>query len=199
MSSYNHASLIFVSLVLMMTGTGTLWGQVPDSTGVSPPESVEIGLSKAELLKPGISATRAVLMTPVFPGWGQLYARNNWRAAVGFGVEMFYLSQLLLNNRKAVRNQEFADQLPPDSAEQELYNARAEENRQRALDFIWWSAGVLLIVALDAYVGAHLFEFDEDAVPVPNRWDKLSEVASSGPFAPDSGPTLLLFQWRISF
>ncbi len=165
----------------------------------SHPDSVSIGLSREDLFKPTVSPTRAVLMTPVFPGWGQLYTKSSWRAAVAFGVEMFYLSSLLMNERLAARNQEFADGLEPGSSQRELYDAIAKEHGERALDFIWWTVGGLLIIALDAYVGAHLFQFDDDTVPVPNRWGELTAMASAGPGKGDMTPSILLFQWRIPF
>ena len=47
---------------------------------------------------------------------------------------------------------------------------------------------MLLIVALDAYVGAHLFNFDQDPVPVPNRWDEqFGPVGGDLPGRPAAG------------
>ena len=60
-----------------------------------------------------------------------------------------------------------ANIIPPDDPNYDRYNAIAEESWEQMRDFAWWSGGTLLIIALDAYVGAHLFNFDQDPVPVP--------------------------------
>ena len=67
-------------------------------------------------------------------------------------------------------------------------------------DFVWWSGGALLIIALDAYVGAHLFNFDQDAVPVPDRWEDVFGPVGSGPaVSAGNGPEVTVFQWRKGF
>ncbi|RKZ18141.1 hypothetical protein DRQ50_04275 [bacterium] len=147
----------------------------------------------------GVSPTAAVIMTPVFPGWGQLYAENSWRGALAFGVEMFYWSNMISKDRQAVRARDFALNFPADDPNHDYYNAVAEESWEQMRDWAWWSGGVLLIVALDAYVGAHLFEFDNDPVPVPNRWD--DQFGLPGGDMPGGTPplTVTVFQWRKTF
>jgi hypothetical protein len=164
----------------------------PDST-VTPPA----GPTLDEIMRPKISPTRAVLMTPVFPGWGQLYARNSWRGMLAFGVQWFYWSRLLMYDQRAQRTRDFAGQFPEDSADRAFYDQRAEEYWERMRDYAWWSGAVLLIVAIDAYVGAHLFQFDEDPVPVPTRWD-LDGRPIGGP-PPGTDVSLVLYRWRTSF
>ncbi|MBK7769977.1 MAG: hypothetical protein IPI48_05445 [bacterium] len=119
----------------------------------------------------GVNATGAVVMTPLFPGWGQLYADGGWRAALAFGAEMYFWSNLLSRDRQARRDLEFADTLPEGDLRHAFVVNLATEHKEQMRDFVWWSGGALLIIALDAYVGAHLFNFDEDAVPVPDRWE----------------------------
>ena len=68
-------------------------------------------------------------------------------AALAFGLETFYLSNLLMNDRKAVRISDIADQLPPDDPRKDLFNNAANEYWERMRDFGWWYLGGLLIVA----------------------------------------------------
>ncbi|MDO9693538.1 MAG: DUF5683 domain-containing protein [Candidatus Latescibacteria bacterium] len=117
-----------------------------------------------------VSPTLATVMSPVFPGWGQLYADNGWRGVLAFGAEMFYWSRLLMYDRKAERLLDWRD-ATDNVAVQDFYWAQAEEYREMARDNAWWSAGALFIMALDAYVGAHLHRFEHDPVPVPSNWD----------------------------
>ncbi len=148
---------------------------------------------------PSISSAGAILMTPVFPGWGQLYTRNSWRAATTWGIISWYWSQMLRNDRLAERRQDWARHLPEDSITRGLYGDVIKENRELVLDYAWWSAGGLLIACLDAYVGALLYRFDEDAVKVPNDWHLLEPVSVLDPATGLSEPGIVLFEWRKQF
>jgi len=117
-----------------------------------------------------VNPTLATVMSPVFPGWGQLYADNGWRGVLAFGAEMFYWSRLLMYDRKAERLLDWRDATDNDAV-RDFYWAQAEEYREMARDNAWWSAGAMFIMALDAYVGAHLHRFEHDPVPVPSNWD----------------------------
>ena len=148
----------------------------------------------------GINATGAVLMTPLFPGWGQLYADGGWRAALAFGAEMYFWSNLLTRDRQARRDLDHAATLPADDFGRSFAESQAAEHHEQMKDFVWWSGGALLIIALDAYVGAHLFNFDRDAVPVPDRWDDVFGPVGSGPaVSAGKGPEVTVFQWRKAF
>jgi len=150
--------------------------------------------------EPGVSGTRVLLVTPLLPGWGQLATGNSWRAVLAFGAQTMYWSQLLMNDRKAVRWKNWASGLPAENTgTQEFYAVQVEEYRERVRDFAWWSLGALLIIALDAYVDAQLADFDRDSVPVPNRWDAVdgSPQAAAGAASPDLG--LVVLQWRARF
>lgn len=155
---------------------------------------------KVDLWDTGVSATGAVLMTPLFPGWGQLYAGGGWRAALAFGTEMYFWSSLLARDRQERRDLDFAATLEPASSDLPFVEAMAAEHRAQMQDFVWWSGGALLIIALDAYVGAHLFDFDHDPVPVPDRWqDVFGPVGAGAPGLAPAGPEVTVFQWRKGF
>jgi hypothetical protein len=158
-------------------------------------------LDLERIMRPPISPTRAVLATPLFPGWGQLYGRSSWRAAAAFGVQMYYWSHLLMNDRKAARARAYARELDP-TTQADLraqYDAVANDDWERMRDFAWWSFGAMLIIAVDAYVGAHLFRFEEDPVPVPDLAPAGREPAVD-PGPEEAGPEgLLLFRAGVSF
>lgn len=154
----------------------------------------------ANLWSTGVNATGAVLMTPLFPGWGQLYSDGGWRAALAFGTEMYFWSNLLSRDRQARRDLEFAATLEVGAIDRLFAENLAAEHHEQVKDFVWWSGGALLIIALDAYVGAHLFNFDHDAVPVPDRWDDVFGPVGSGPAVnAGAGPEVTVFQWRKGF
>ncbi len=199
--------------VLMMTALpGLLWGQepavdIPDSAVVEAVADVEAPVVNEDALEldvidtwdTGVSPTASILMTPLFPGWGQLYTDNSWRAALAFGVEMFYWSNMLMRDRRAIRSKNFSLRFEEGSQERNFYDGVATENWEQVRDFAWWSGGILMIIALDAYVGAHLFDFDENAMPVPNDWDgQFGYLGEDMPGAAAS-PTFVVFQWGIGF
>ena len=155
-------------------------------------------LEQADLWDTGVSSTAAVLMTPVFPGWGQLYVESSWRGMLAFGVEWFYWSNMISRDRQARRARDFGETVEPGQL-QDYYNALAEEYWEQMRDFAWWSAGVLLIIALDAYVGAKLFHFDEEPLPVPNDWS--GHFGANAPLPPGGRDPLnmVVFRWRKTF
>lgn len=169
------------------------------------------GRSTAAPVFDPIVPTRGVLMTPLFPGWGQLYAESGWRAVLAFGAETYYWSQLLKYDRKAARLRRVADGLPAESSLRTFYDLQAKEYREQVRDYAWWSLGALLIIALDAYVDAHLHDFGRDPVPVPDRWDgdggggageegaAAAAEAAAARAAPNPIEGTVLLAWRTSF
>ncbi len=165
----------------------------------TPPDVADREDIPVDLWQTGISPTKAVLMTPLFPGWGQLYARNSWQATLGFGVEMYFWTNMLVRDRRAVRAKDYGESYDLGDPVRERYRAIADENWEQMRDFAWWSGGVLLIIALDAYVGGHLYNFDQDSVPVPDRWDDAFDGVDDSTPGSGDGPSLVLFQWRKAF
>ncbi len=144
----------------------------PDSAATAVPATATTATAAARefRLASPVNPTLATVMSPVFPGWGQLYADNGWRGVLAFGAEMFYWTRLLMYDRKAERLLDWRD-AAGNAAVRDYYWAQAEEYRELARDNAWWSAGAMFIMALDAYVGAHLHRFEHDPVPVPSNWD----------------------------
>lgn len=175
-----------------VAATATAEPDTLDLPEIAQPEPVN-------LWSTGASPAGAVLMSPLFPGWGQLYTDSSWRAALAYGSQMWFWSRMLTRDRQAVRARHFAQSFEPDTINATYYNRLAEEDWEQMRDFAWWSGASLLIIALDAYVGAHLFHFDSDPVPVPNRWDEI--FGPPGEQAPGSTDNLsmVVFQFGGRF
>jgi hypothetical protein len=172
-------------------------GDLPED--LPEPNAAAVEIPEVDMWSTGVSPTGAVVATPFFPGWGQLYSDNFWKGALGFGTQMYFWTNILNRDRQAVRARDFSQTFPPDDPNYDRYYAIAEESWEQMRDFAWWSGGVLLIIALDAYVGAHLFNFDQDPVPVPDRWDDTFGPVGEAVGFSDPGPTLVVFQWRKQF
>jgi hypothetical protein len=202
------------AVLLLAAAAGSAGAQDAPALQVDPPDTTAtevlpaaipqpapgvLAVEEIDLWSTGVSPTGAVLATPLFPGWGQLYSDNSWKAALAYGSQMYFWTNILSRDRQAVRARDLADTYPADDPNFTRYNAIAEESWEQMRDFAWWSGGVLLIVALDAYVGAHLFNFDQDPVPVPNRWDETFGPVGETAGLRHPGPTLVVFQWRKKF
>jgi hypothetical protein len=178
-------------LLACLLCVGTAFAQVP---GPASPQPTAPQLRRAT----DVSPTLAVLATPVFPGWGQLYADNGWRAVLAFGTEMYFVTRMLSHDRLAVRGKDLRA-LTTNASSLAYYDLYVPEEWERMRDNAWWGGGVLLIIALDAYVGGHLHRFDEDPVPVPRDWEPAEapqaiELPPAGPA--DLGLTL---GWTTTF
>ncbi|MBD3221491.1 hypothetical protein GF314_09635 [bacterium] len=146
----------------------------------------------------GREGTTAVLMSPVFPGWGQLYTGGGWRAALAFGAQWYFWSNMLSNDRNGVRYRDHARTLPQGSA-RELWDVAADERFEVFRDFAWWSGGILLLVTVDAYVGAGLYNFDEEPIPVPDRFDDYFDPETPEPIGSVGVPPLVIARWGWRF
>jgi hypothetical protein len=90
--------------------------------------------------------TGAMLRSLIFPGWGQFYNGNYWKAGLAFAAETGLIATAVYWNQQAAH--------ATDRDERLLY----QHNRNTAY---WWLAGTILLSMLDAYVDAHLSDFDE--------------------------------------
>jgi hypothetical protein len=162
------------------------------------PTGEPVAAAVPDFFATGVSGTAAVLMTPVFPGWGQLYAENSWRAVLAFGSQWYFWSSMLARDRQAARYRNYAKTIAP-SATRDLYDLLADEYAEQMRDFAWWSGAVLLIVALDAYVGAGLYGFDTEPLPVPHRFEEFFDAALPEPVGSRGAPMFVLWQWSRRF
>ncbi|UCF04455.1 MAG: hypothetical protein JSV33_11000 [bacterium] len=100
----------------------------------------------------------AMLCSLIFPGLGQMYNERPLKAALALGAQTFYLSQVWLNRRYADRAERKRDSYPRDSFQWRQQDFWVYEYKERAIDWIWWSAGAILVITLDAYVDAHIHD-----------------------------------------
>jgi len=106
---------------------------------------------------PQKSPRGAVIRAAVFPGWGQWYNEKKFKAFLVLGTEIGFVSTAIWHNQRVVT--------PLD----ESAGTYTEEYKESYKDFhinmrnqfVWYLAGAILYSMADAYVDAHLFEFDE--------------------------------------
>ena len=138
-------------------------------------------------------------MTPVFPGWGQLYAGNGWRAALAFGTEMYFWSNLIARDRKPGATG-ISRGTSSRALQLRLLRDVAHEYWNQMRDFAWWSGGALLIIALDAYVGAHLYQLRRGSRAGARSLGRRLRSAGLRTPVGSAGPArVTVFQWRKGF
>lgn len=108
------------------------------------------------------SPTLAVLLSAALPGAGQFYNESYWKIPViggligYFGYEYFRLNNLF----KDYRDDYSASQTPENPNGNISLKTLREFYRGQRDDFVWYFVIVYVVNMVDAYVDAHLFDFD---------------------------------------
>lgn len=108
------------------------------------------------------SPLTAVLLSAVLPGAGQFYNQSYWKipiigSLVGyFGYEYFRNNSKYLDYKQQYQNSQ--NEFNP-NGDLNLKSLREFYRNQRN-DFFWYFMIVYVVNLLDAYVDAHLFDFD---------------------------------------
>ncbi len=108
------------------------------------------------------SPTTAVLLSAVIPGAGQFYNESYWKIPVIGGLVGYFGYEYFRNNNlyKDYRDQYAASQ--NDTVPDGNLNLKTlrEFYRDQRDDFVWYFLIVYVVNLVDAYVDAHLFDFD---------------------------------------
>jgi len=109
----------------------------------APPAPADSAARKSKKKK---SPTGAMVRSILIPGWGQFYNGKYFKAAAVFAIETGIVASAIYLNRLAE-------------------DSKTDENRAYYLDQrnlrYWWLLLAKLLSMLDAYVDAHLADFDE--------------------------------------
>jgi hypothetical protein len=104
----------------------------------------------------------AVLFSAAMPGAGQFYNQSYWKVPVFIGLTS-YLGYEYFDNNKTYHN--YRDQyatsqiLYPPYGDLSLQSLREFYRNQRD-DFLWYFMIVYVVNLVDAYIDAHLFDFN---------------------------------------
>lgn len=122
--------------------------------------------------------TGAMLRSMIVPGWGQWYNGKRFKAFLVFGAEAGLIANTIYQNQKV--------QSSSTELEREFYL----ENRRLSN---WWLAGVILYSMIDAYVDAHLSDFDES----PDLG--AARAPSTAQYNELWGEVAPIWLWRVQF
>lgn len=137
--------------------------------------------STSTLLAPDTIGTRkspvgALLRSAAVPGWGQIYAeRYVWGVITG-AVETAFIAGMVvefrdwydLRDRLSALERERGPDWPVDDPLRVELNNRISSARRKAGDYMTYGATAMVLGMLDAYVSAHLHNFDRHFTLAPS-------------------------------
>ena len=105
---------------------------------------------------------------------------------------------MLARDRQAVRYRNFAQTLPGEES-RAIYDSLTAEYWEQMRDLAWWSGAIMLIIALDAYVGSGLYGFEQEPLPVPRRFDEFFDRDKPEPVGSRGTQLLVIWKWGKRF
>jgi hypothetical protein len=180
-----------LALVLGLAGAaaaqGTDPGEVPpfarpDSAGVTPPpgDTLRPPLedprdARGERIRPWHRKPWAIMTrSALVPGWGQWTNQRRLKAVLVAGAEVAAGVQLVdaHNDTQDALDRQEAAIAAGDEAQAALAGAEYDTAFERRATWAWVTATAVALAMLDAYVDAHLLQFDADFGPNPGIDDE---------------------------
>jgi hypothetical protein len=107
----------------------------------------------------------ALFSSLLFPGLGQLYNERAFWTVVAAGVEFYFIADIIVQQRltnhfRALKNLPIDPNDPDQVAQQQEYTVLFLLHRDNRVQSTWLLGLTILVSGLQAYVDAHLFDFD---------------------------------------
>lgn len=139
-------------------------------------------IKRTELSQKGFqsskSALLAVALSTVLPGSGQFYNEDYWKIPIIWGFGIYWGLEWRYLNKKykdfGSQYNESIKELPPYGDEQ--FRRLRDFYRDERDKFAWYIGVLYFLNIVDAYVGAHLYDFDVS----PDLSDNISSDFSVG-------------------
>ncbi len=159
-------------LLFTLTGTYAFTQDKPDfETGLpAGKEELRLYLLKDTIYKKDTSykftmtrsPSKAMLYSALLPGAGQFYNESYWKIPIIWGVGGYFVYEIINNNNKYIDYRDlYANSQTEANPNGDLrYKNLREFYRDQRDQFYLYAGLVYLINLVDAYVDAHLFDFD---------------------------------------
>jgi len=132
------------------------------SLGQTERDSITTKISQPDTLLERKSPLGALLRSVTFPGGGQFYNRKYFKGIVVFGAETTFITLAAIEwSRMNTHKKNFQNPDYPDRY-WEFEQFQFYEDRRNL--FLWITAGIVFLSMFDAYVDAHLYNFDREEV-----------------------------------
>ena len=108
------------------------------------------------------SPGKAMLYSAVLPGAGQFYNESYWKIPIIWGIGGYFVYEIVKNNNNYIDYRDlYANSQTPENPNGDLrYTTLREFYRDQRDQFYLYAGLVYLVNLVDAYVDAHLFDFD---------------------------------------
>ena len=110
------------------------------------------------------SPAKAVTMSAILPGLGQYYNESYWKIPVIYGLGAFFVYEYVKYDKDYKDySKKFDASITPVNPYGSYYLKSYLENyRDKRDSFLWYGGFLYLINIVDAFVDAHLYNFDVD-------------------------------------
>lgn len=105
--------------------------------------------------------TGALFRSVFVPGWGQFYNKKYIKAALIAGVEIYLMNEVYTHWHKADLHKKHFTNASDDPVYRAEEFARYEKELDRRGNASWFLAATIFFSMFDAYVDAHLSDFDQ--------------------------------------
>jgi hypothetical protein len=145
-----EGGILFLDCINCIDATDSLR---PDST-LRKPIDKKFRMKKSPWVAVGLSA--------LLPGAGQFYNKSYWKVPVVLGLVGYFAYEFYDNDKqyRDYRDRYSATQTPENPAGDENLKTLRQFYFNQRNDFVWYFTIVYVINLIDAYVDAHLFDFD---------------------------------------
>ncbi|MDH4222300.1 MAG: DUF5683 domain-containing protein [candidate division Zixibacteria bacterium] len=147
---------LFISIFIVL-----LAGLTYAEKGESLADSSHTDLIKTFELKTK-SPMGALFRSIVLPGWGQLYNQKYFKSALVFGVETTFLALMIIEWDRMSDHKQLYDSLPLEHPDKFLEYEQYKFYEDRKNLFLWSVLATVFVSMFDAYVDAHLYDFDKE-------------------------------------
>ncbi|PKN80489.1 MAG: hypothetical protein CVU48_01755 [Candidatus Cloacimonetes bacterium HGW-Cloacimonetes-1] len=116
------------------------------------------------------SPTSAMLYSTVFPGGGQLYNHQYVKAGIIIGVQGYLVGSAIYHDQE---RDKYADKArdAAGTALQSYYEAKKVDSYEQLRNDYWWIGITAVLSVADAFVDAHLYNFDAEKNKVHLRFE----------------------------
>ena len=130
--------------------------------GQTQPDAPATRISQPDTALETKSPTGALLRSVAFPGWGQFYNRKYFKSVVVFGAETTFITLAAIEwGRMNKHKKNFQN---PDHPDRYWEFEQFEFYEDQRNLYLWITAGIVFLSMFDAYVDAHLYNFDREEV-----------------------------------
>ncbi|NNE42769.1 MAG: hypothetical protein HKN12_01045 [Gemmatimonadetes bacterium] len=173
--------MVALAAALVLGTVGTAAGQADDATraegtarvlgGTEMPAEPEklaelpVIIPPANFGEVGPRPLNRALRSVAFPAWGQLTNGKNRKAAVILGIQTYVWTRVIMEGRKGNESERRIARLTAEgapAAEIDQAEFSAEEHFDTRRDLLFWAIMTTFYGALDAYIDAHLGDFDRE-------------------------------------